>query len=262
MYWCQPVAPKADARGYCHIRPRSEASRACIRVHTAVWTAFNGAVPDGCTIDHIDRNRSNNNLCNLRPATAKEQRANTATHKRRRDARPICVWRLSEPEEIMMFEHSRQAEAELGANQRALRAVANGKARRTGEFGARWQDSATFLDGEQFRSVDVRGCCVIVSNMGRMLDGKSKAFAVTPRVTRGNDYATVGSRSVQMHIAVAKAWPELVQGSPGPGLTLDHIDRNVENNHPSNLRWATAVQQAANRRSSKQLVATRAAHSF
>lgn len=247
----QPLEPTPDIRGYCHIRPcTTDGKRACIRVHAAVWTAFVGPIPVGCTIDHVDRDRSNNKLSNLRPATASEQRKNTAKHNLRRDARAICVWYLSDPSNVMTFDHSRKAAEELGANQRALRSVANGKVKRTGEFGARWAMKALYLEGEKFRRVELRGCCVSVSNHGRLLDGKSKDFAVTPRVTRGNDYATCGTRSVQMHLAVAKAWPELVQGQPGPGLTIDHIDRDVNNNHPSNLRWATAQQQAANRRSS------------
>lgn len=219
-------------------------------VHVAVWEAFHGPTPPGKTIDHIDRNRSNNRLDNLRAATTKEQRANTKVHRRRRDARPIRVWRLTDPTNVMIFDHSRLAAAALGANQRALRSVANGKVKRTGEFSAEWVDSGQFFEGEEFRRISVRGGDVEVSQFGRLLDGKSKSFAVVPKATPGNGYPTVGTGSYPMHQAVAKAWPELVQGSPGEGKTLDHIDRNVNNNNPLNLRWATAKEQAANRSTS------------
>lgn len=255
--WLDPVSPNADMRGYCHIRPRlPDNKRACIRVHHAVYTAFVGPIQSGCTIDHIDRNRSNNVVGNLRAALPSEQRANTKKHALRRDARSICVWRLSDPKDVMTFNHSRQAEAKLGANQRALRAVANGKARRTGEFGARWASDMVFLPGEKFRTIALRIGKIRVSNRGRYLDGKSRAFAVIPKVTPGNDYAKVGSCNVSMHRVVAAAWPELIGGTYGPGKTIDHIDRDVNNNDPSNLRWATAVQQAANRRSSRDFIHT------
>ena len=32
-----------------------------------------------------------------------------------------------------------------------------------------------------------------------------------------------------------------------PGHTVDHIDRSPQNNHPDNLRWVSAKEQANNR---------------
>ena len=245
--WSKPTMNAANAHGYVQLTPRVDSRRVKIAVHRMVWTTFVGPIPEGRTIDHLDRNRSNNALENLRVATGTEQRQNQKKHRLRRDARAIYVWRLSEPNNVMLFAHSRLAEAELGANQRALRTVANGKAKRTGEFSARWAVVAEFYDGEVFRTVTISGAPVTVSNFGRYLDGKSKAFAVTPKITEGNVYATVGTKSVLMHKAVATAWPELIGGQPGPGKTLDHRSRDRENNHPSNLRWATGTEQAANR---------------
>lgn len=243
----KPFISKQCPRGYSHIKPRVAGNkRLCIRVHRAVWETFVGDIPHGMSIDHINRNRSDNRLENLRPATSKQQRANMKTSATRRDARPITVWRLSDPENVMEFPHAAAAAKELGAITRALRSVANGIVRRTGEFGACWRDNAEFFEGEVFRCATLRGKDVHVSNHGRLLD-KTKAFAVYPIATPGNDYPTAGSKSVFMHLAVAKAWPELIGGEPGEGKTIDHIDRNKNNNNPSNLRWATAKEQAANK---------------
>ena len=237
-----------NVHGYVQVSLRDrDGTRRKVAVHRLVWITFVGPIPNGKTIDHFDRNRSNNELSNLRLATPAQQRANQKVHKPRRDAREIFVWRLTEPQNVMRFGHSRKAAAVLGANQRALRSVANGKAKRTGEFCARWVSDDGFYDGEVFRTVTISGADVTISNFGRYLDGKSKAFAVAPKAAAGNHYPTVGTMSVLMHKAVATAWSELVEGKPGPGKTIDHKDRNRENNHPGNLRWATAVEQAANR---------------
>lgn len=48
-----------------------------IRIHRLMWEAFNGKIPKGMVIDHIDRNASNNNLNNLRLATRRENQRNT-----------------------------------------------------------------------------------------------------------------------------------------------------------------------------------------
>ena len=245
--WSKPTKNAADARGYVQMARRVGSRREKIAVHRLMWTAFVGPIPEGKSIDHRDRNRSNNVLSNLLEATGSEQRQNQKKHRLRRDARAIYVWRLSEPDNVMLFSHSRLAEAELGANQRALRSVANGKAKRTGEFSARWAVAAEFYDGEVFRTVTISGAPVTVSNFGRYLDGKTKAFAVTAKITEGETYAKVGTKPVLMHKAVATAWPELIGGQPGPGKTIDHKNRDRENNHPSNLRWATGTEQAENR---------------
>lgn len=47
-----------------------------VYLHRAVWEYHNGAIPEGLMIDHIDRDRSNNNISNLRLVTPKGNRAN------------------------------------------------------------------------------------------------------------------------------------------------------------------------------------------
>jgi len=46
--------------------------------HRVVWEMFNGKIPDGIQIDHIDRNRSNNHIENLRLATNQQNRQNNS----------------------------------------------------------------------------------------------------------------------------------------------------------------------------------------
>ena len=41
-------------------------------IHRFVWEAFNGKIPDGFEIDHIDGNPANNRLSNLRLLTREE----------------------------------------------------------------------------------------------------------------------------------------------------------------------------------------------
>ena len=50
-------------------------------MHRTVWEYFNGSIPEGYQIDHIDRNRLNNQIKNLRLATLREQTLNRSTRK-------------------------------------------------------------------------------------------------------------------------------------------------------------------------------------
>ena len=50
--------------------------------HRVIWYYFNGEIPTGLQIDHIDCNRKNNRLDNLRLVTPKENINNPLTRKK------------------------------------------------------------------------------------------------------------------------------------------------------------------------------------
>lgn len=58
----------------------------CFRVHRLVWEAFNGPIPEGMEIDHINTIRDDNRLVNLRCVTPKENCNNPITYERQREA--------------------------------------------------------------------------------------------------------------------------------------------------------------------------------
>jgi hypothetical protein len=47
-----------------------------LKQHRIIWEMHNGKIPEGMQIDHIDRNRPNNLIENLRLATPSENRRN------------------------------------------------------------------------------------------------------------------------------------------------------------------------------------------
>ena len=49
--------------------------------HRLIWEGFNGPIPEGLEIDHVDRNRDNNNLANLRLVTPSENKLNRGISK-------------------------------------------------------------------------------------------------------------------------------------------------------------------------------------
>lgn len=56
-------------------------------VHRIVYELFVGKIPEGYEIDHIDTNRSNNRLDNLRCVTRKENNNNPLTKKHNSESR-------------------------------------------------------------------------------------------------------------------------------------------------------------------------------
>lgn len=66
------VAGHLNKNGYVSLR----VDRVSLLAHRAIWALVHGEWPS-CEIDHRDRNKSNNRLFNLRPASRSNQLANT-----------------------------------------------------------------------------------------------------------------------------------------------------------------------------------------
>lgn len=62
-----------DRDGYIRVRILGKEYRA----HRIIWTMFNGEIPEGLLIDHIDGNVANNSISNLRLATRQQNKANS-----------------------------------------------------------------------------------------------------------------------------------------------------------------------------------------
>lgn len=57
-------------------------------VHRIVFETYNGKIPKGYEIDHIDTNKTNNIITNLRLVTRKENMANPITKKKHKENQP------------------------------------------------------------------------------------------------------------------------------------------------------------------------------
>lgn len=62
----------ADVNGYLCVYLCKDDARKCKLVHRLVWEAFNGEIPSGMEVNHIDENPSNPSLSNLNLLTHKE----------------------------------------------------------------------------------------------------------------------------------------------------------------------------------------------
>lgn len=76
------------------------------RLHRLVWETFNGEIPEGMQIDHIDGNKENNALNNLRCVDAKTNSNN-----------PNTVWKLQGKNNGMYgHEHTVNSKRKISAN--------------------------------------------------------------------------------------------------------------------------------------------------
>lgn len=68
--------------GYLHYQYRKNTKIIWKYVHRLIWEVFKGEIPEGEEMDHIDNDRQNNYLGNLRCINIKENRSSRAKNKR------------------------------------------------------------------------------------------------------------------------------------------------------------------------------------
>jgi hypothetical protein len=87
MFWkkkyCMKVVVGQQAGYYCKINKRREIriDRKLVKEHNAVWIYFNGKIPAGYEVDHIDTDALNNKIENLRLATKSQNNFNKGISK-------------------------------------------------------------------------------------------------------------------------------------------------------------------------------------
>lgn len=127
-------------------------------VHRLVYEAFHGPIPDGLQIDHIDGDKANNTLSNLRAVTPKENVNNPITLERvkesnRKKARnlewrekmrqtkkrstPVVQINIENDEVVRVWNTASEACRELGINNGNLSSCCHGRQKTAG--GYRWR---------------------------------------------------------------------------------------------------------------------------
>ena len=78
-----PCKLHKNTKGYVQLRTKVGTST---KFHRLIWETFVGEIPTGYEIDHIDTNKENNNLDNLRCVTPKENSNNKLTLKHKSES--------------------------------------------------------------------------------------------------------------------------------------------------------------------------------
>jgi hypothetical protein len=85
---CRLLSPYKDCNGYMVVGLYKDGKTTYKKVHAVVVESFIGEIPKNMEIDHIDCNRSNNTLSNLRICSHKENINNPITKSKFRNPKP------------------------------------------------------------------------------------------------------------------------------------------------------------------------------
>ena len=70
-----------SSKGYAQHNYREEGRTKPVKMHMFIWELVNGDIPEGMQIDHINGNRLDNRLCNLRIVSQRKNQQNRKCHR-------------------------------------------------------------------------------------------------------------------------------------------------------------------------------------
>ncbi len=209
------------------------------RVHVLVATTFLDKQPECTTVNHLDRNRSNNKVSNLQWATTSEQNLNRElTHSYK--GRPLYQFDLNGTG-IARWETITQASKNSGLIHQMIRwSCINHKPH--GGFHWRYCDEIDRDENEEWKIVphpDYDG--LWGSSSGRI---RTKTGKISPGNLKEDGYLYIGltdiyrkKHQVRVHRLIAVAFYGW-----NAELVVNHKDGNKTNNKPENLEFVTNHQ--------------------
>lgn len=137
------LKPGLTNKGYYQVWLCKNSIKKKYFVHRLVWIAFNGRIPEGYEVNHINEVKTDNRLSNLNLMTAKEnmnwgtRNARSAKkHINGKKSKAVLQFDLND-NFIKEYPSIRQVERELGFAQPNISACCNGKYKQM--YGFKWK---------------------------------------------------------------------------------------------------------------------------
>jgi len=224
----------ADKLGYKYLNLCNDEGKKHFSVHYLIASAFKCNPNDKETIDHIDRNPSNNNKSNLRGATQSEQNLNQT---RNSEIRGRAVYQLDIKTTEILAKYISITQATKAVNLKSstnISDVCKGKRKTSAGYKWKYADIIIELPGEIFKPLNMYADLthLEVSNYGRIRHINDKHLK---HQHLGADYYRIATPDYRVHILVARAF----LGERPKGYIINHIDGNKLNNCLENLEYRT-----------------------
>jgi len=196
-------------------------------IHVIVMETFHGKTPSGMVVDHINRCKSDNRLCNLRFVTYSDNSRNKSPEATNRGyQRPVNQYSL-DGQFIREWDSATTVYNELGYYQTYISLCC--RKLKWSYKNYCWEFNEPDLPGETWKPL----LGIHLSNLGRV---KSPTGRVSygSQTESGYRYVTCDRSRYSVHELVCRAY----HGEPNdPDMVPNHINRDKGDNRPENLEW-------------------------
>jgi hypothetical protein len=218
-----------------YMRTASKDSQSSAFVHRLVAHAFLGEPENDMTVDHIDRDRANNSVNNLRWASLATQCINKINHGYE-SIRAIFQYDM-DGNLLASYKNTAEAVERTGLSKKLIGRVCLGQRPHTHGFVFKYAEVQD-LESEEWRDLEIAGKVLKVSSLGRV---KSSRHLLKTQVISG--YQRVRCKktpniSAMVHRLVAQAFIPNPDNKP----FVNHKDSDRCNNAASNLEWCTSSE--------------------
>ena len=248
------LKPRRRSGGYLAVSLHEGGRVENVYVHRGVVAAFDGPIPKGLVVDHIDGNRRNNRKSNLECVTQVEN------VRRSFRAGKSGASRLSPTDVLAIYSDAHRTHDEIAeefdVSSVTVSRIRSGRAYRSITSAAprviaRRPKTPGVMPLRGWESICEVSICGIVRTIDRAVPNgrgglrrcRSKELVAT--FSRGVLYVGIPHDNQQTKMSVGECVLSSFVGPRPRGMVVRHLDGNPRNNHLDNLAWGT---QSANMR--------------
>ena len=159
-----PLNGNNQPNGYmmCSVRKHAQKGRKSYYVHRFIWECFNGLIPNGWVIDHINNTKDDNRLCNLQIMTQQKNCQKSAQNRdytfvAKNHQNKKCVKAINTTtEEVSYYNSLYSVQQHLGINAGIVKMVSEGVNRCKSGFSKKDGCSYVFeyVSGQDISDID------------------------------------------------------------------------------------------------------------